>query len=61
MQKSVPDDIASFFKERDDELSPKQGPSCTCKIILRQILENIPSYPITYIYIMNIFLCEFDR
>ena len=34
IRKSVPDDISSSFKVRDDDLSSKQGSLCTFKIML---------------------------
>ena len=40
IRKSVPDDIASSFKKRDDYLSSKQGSLCTFKIILLKITRK---------------------
>ena len=48
IRKSVPDDISSSFKVRDDDLSSKQGSLCTFKLIF------LSSHTFTYIIIFVI-------
>ena len=62
IRKSVPDDISSSFKERDDDLSSKQGSQCTFKLIFYLVIYlHIFIFIIKSKHNMNIFFCELNR